>query len=195
MAEDPAGDTFDAPIGRIALDLLALGGSVADGSLQVHLEFAQEVVLDGTGAPNEALGVLDLDMDQDPGTGLNGFADFNPGEIMVGDEFFVAMTANATGDYEVFRHVPGEFDVDLVGTVTPNFTGRLLEFAIPLDLIGNPHDPLNMAVLVGTLNGAGSSARMSHDLFKGGETIAVIDVGPGTTALGVDVVTGAHASR
>lgn len=196
VAQDPAGDTDSPPTGRVAPDLLALGASVDDGSLRVHLEFAQEVALDGTGAPNEVLGALDLDADQDPATGVGGFAEHFDSGISIGDEYLVAMTANASGDYDVFRHVgPGEFDVELAGTITPNFTGRLVELALPLGLIGNPQGPLNMAVLVGTPEGPGSSARMSHPLLKGGEIIAVIDIGPGTAPLTVDVGAGAHSNQ
>jgi hypothetical protein len=109
----------------------------------------------------------------------------------MGDEYLVIMTANASGSYDVLRYVgPDEFDVELVGTITPNLSGPLLELPLPLGLIGNPDGSLNVAVLVGTPDGAGSSARLGHSFLRDGETIAVIDIGPGTAPLTVDVGAG-----
>lgn len=188
LAEDATGDIFNPPDGRVAPDVQAFGGWFdGAGSLRVYLEFRSEVALDGTGGPNELLGILDLDVDQDVGTGTFSFAGLFADQIEMGNDYIVTMSANVDGEYDVFRFVgPGDVDFEPVGSVAPEFDGRVLALTIPLSLLGNPDPGVDLAALTGTPDGPGSSAGLGTSVMRDGETFAVIDLVPNTMSLSLN---------
>lgn len=178
-AMDPSGDTFSAPDGRIAPDIVSMGAWVeAQATLHVHIQFAKVVVADGSGAPNEVLGVLEFDTDQDAGTGGPSLVDLLNADM--GVEYLVVIGSTASGDFDVLGF-NGSFEV--AGSITPVFSDRLLTLSIPLSLIDESDAGLDMAVFVGTPNGPGSSRRVSASWIREGETIAVTDFAPGSSPL------------
>ena len=148
---DPAGDEFStvASSGLVPPDIVRMTAWREGGELKIEMEFVDIVVSDDTGGTNVVVGILDIDADQDPATGVTPGADvFRPGagSTGMGADYSVQMWMNGTGVYGVFDSLGAQ-----QGTITPTFAGSVLTFAIPLAMLGGDDGIVNLATVVGTI--------------------------------------------
>lgn len=175
-APDPSGDEFSssASDGLVPPDLISVGAARDGESLLLRLEFVDDVVSDDAGGPNVMVGFLDLDTDQDPGTGEVAQTDINrpgTGSTGLGVEFVLVMVMAGTGNYQVFDIVNG---VE-TGTVIPQFLGNIVQVSVPLSMLGDDDGDVNLATVVGTEPEATDIAPDDGhlDVSAGGGTVAV----------------------
>lgn len=150
---DPTGDNFptSASAGLVAPDIVSLGAAVdGESNLVVRIEFADEVASDATGGPNVVIGFLDIDTDQDPGTGIQPATEFfgpgAPGSTGMGTDFFVSYLTEGTGLMPVL-----DSESNVVATISPTFDGNKIDLFIPLSSLGGDEGDVNLATVVGTI--------------------------------------------
>ena len=65
---DPQGDTFG--FGTPQLDLESIGGTANNDNLNIRLDFFTPIAPPSSFLPESVVGYIDLDLDQDPATGM-----------------------------------------------------------------------------------------------------------------------------
>lgn len=134
-ASDPEGDTFvaGAPFDAVELTATLFGGD----TLVVGARFAGPISPPDSGAADALDGFVDLDVDQDPTTGMISWTDSLTGSapLRMGNEFYL----------DLFSFDSGAGDADLVddasnqvaGRVPVDFTADGFSAQIPLALLGD----------------------------------------------------------
>lgn len=175
---DPTSDTFatDESAGLTIPDLTFLGAGVDGDSLVLHLRFTEELApltIFQEPLPNELLGFIDIDVDQNPLTGIPAVQDEldlpGAGSAEMGVDAFVILDptnslfplslplGRAGGSFPVFRvdsvAVEGA-DTIIVGPkpilVQPVFNERTLTLAVPLSFLNDDGGTVNVSVVVGS---------------------------------------------
>jgi plastocyanin len=159
---DPLGDTFGAS--EPQWDLTAMTVTRADGGIIVRLDFLNDVSspLSGDGA---IIGRVDLDLDQNPGTGQHSIVDLlhqDGGSTGLGVEASI-LFGPAFGDSSAVLDVHGH---DL-GRAESFFVGHRITIKVPRALLGDDDGYLNAAVVVGHDGGATDFAPQSGHLTVG----------------------------
>ncbi len=147
---DPSGDEFSTGLstGLVPPDITRLTAWREGTDLKVELAFVENVVSNLTGGPNVVIGILDIDTDQNAATGGTPATDnYRPGagSTGMGQDYSVAILANASGEFSVF-----DFNGTSQGTFTPDFTANVLTMTIPLSLLGDDDGIVYLATVVGT---------------------------------------------
>jgi len=150
IAADPVGDTFGG--GAVPWDVTALSIVRDAGGVTVRLTFSKDVVSPVSGDPAAMIGFVDLDVDQNAGTGITPTVDefrVRPGSTGMGADFELDL-ANYLPDGSVA--VRDAHGVE-TGRVTPVFSARDVAVYIPKELLGNDDGFLNAAAIVGATAG------------------------------------------
>jgi hypothetical protein len=132
---------------QVPPDITVVRAWPSGGMLHIEIEFAGDVVANGTGAPNAIVGYLDIDADQDAGTGVQGVVDgfrTDGGSTGMGVEFVVVMFTRGGGSYAVID------EVGITGTFVPQFSGNRVLMSIPLSILGGDDGLVDLAVVAGT---------------------------------------------
>lgn len=151
VVSDPTGDEFStsASAGLVAPDIVELRAWPAGGNLRIEIEFADNVVSEATGGSNVAVGIVDIDTDQDPGTGVTPVTDGfrpGPGSTGLGSDYIVG-PLSSTSEYDVINTVT----TNTVGTITPTYNGNVLSMTIPLSMLGDDDGFVSLATVMGTV--------------------------------------------
>lgn len=148
---DPAGDTFGS---GVQWDLTAFTVARDTGGVTVQLTFSSEVVSPVSGISTAMVGFVDLDVDQDIGTGNGAIADEfrrDGGSTGIGADYLIFLGTYAAADstVEVLDSL-----LSPTGRVKPLFDGRRVTIRIPRRLLGNDDGFLNAAAVVGRTGSA-----------------------------------------
>ncbi len=144
--DDPVGDTFGTFQPQI--DLTRVSACRTRTELRIGLEFAGPIRPASSGAPNALGGYIDLDVDQNPATGITPFTDiFSGGSTGLGTDYFVSLFSASSpgGAILIFD---GFFNQVGQGAVT--FGPTSASIRIPLQVLDNDDGNVSLAALVGT---------------------------------------------
>ncbi len=129
---DPAGDTLPAPNGEVGdgIDLVKIEGQVTEESVTIQMTFSAPVTAFSAGQPNGLSGFLDLDVDQNAGTGVQAAVDVLGGVSGMGVDFFVSLADDGLNQMSLVQASTGatlRLPFVISGsTVTFSFTRILL---------------------------------------------------------------------
>jgi MYXO-CTERM domain-containing protein len=169
---DPTGDTFGTS--SLKLDITAIGSTLTATTLSFRVVFASPIAPPSAFATNSAVGFVDIDTDQNPGTaGPGGHPSFGPGLTGLGTDFYLDLFSEAFS--------PGFVDVIDTATGFPTgsapitFGSNFLRIDVPLSLLGNDDGRTNYGVTAGTFVDASDVARNAGlpPAFSGPEVQAV----------------------
>jgi hypothetical protein len=153
---DPVGDVRD-PSSPLQIDIVSSKATFDRGSLTFTVNFAEKVFPASSGNERALTGFIEIDTDQNPGTGhrstvfIAGAPDGSP-DLNLGVDYRISLFSEA-------RH-PGFVEVeywwvdDLVtGTVPILFTDNSFTFTVPLVMLGGDNGLVNygIAIVVGTV--------------------------------------------
>ena len=150
---DPTGDVFGAA-GVPKWDLTSMSISRDTAGITVVLELTTDPISPVSGLASAMIGFIDLDVDQEPQTGLGSVVDeYRPrgtGATGLGADYVVVL-----GNYAADSTVT-VFDLfgDPMGQVRPVFSGRRVSIRIPKGLIGDDDGRLDAAAIVGIAGAA-----------------------------------------
>jgi hypothetical protein len=198
-AADPVGDTLGSSANQP--DITGLTASISGGSLVVSVSFAGAIAAPGADSPVALDGFIDLDTDQDGGTGDLPWTDArtNSNTTGMGNEFYV----------DLFTYDPSSGTVQVVddptetvaGEATATFSGNLMTVRVPLSVLDDDGF-VNVATVLGTLddpvtdiapNQGSVASSVSSDVITlqdGRFTVQVdwVDSRNGTSGVGREVV-------
>jgi len=153
---DPIGDTF----GNLGdqIDIQSITTESSGSGVRFQITFVDAVAQASSGAANSLVGYLDFDTDVNEGTGSSSYQDLfgQQPTLSLGSDYFVDMSSDLVhpGRFDVFASV----SLDLMGTVSANFSGNHLEFDVPLTLLGNDDGTFAFGLIVGNLTEATDEA-------------------------------------
>lgn len=138
---DPLGDHITTP-GTPIVDIGTVegGSDGVDVTLVVH--FSPDTVM------SQVVGFIDLDADQNPGTGVAPNANFFiPGAMQdIGVDFFLALfNLPFSGLVDVYETVVGNF----LGSVPATIVGQSLEITVPLSMLGGDDGAMDVGMVLG----------------------------------------------
>lgn len=145
---DPLDDTFHT--GGLQWDLTALTVSRDTGGITILLDFSSDVVSPTSGDSSAIVGVVDLDVDQDPATGALSLVD----EIRT-DSGRTGMGVDA--EIVLFSYAPDSSVVvigphaTVGGRVKPVFQGHRISIRLPRAMLDNDDGNVNAAAIIGRL--------------------------------------------
>ncbi len=145
---DPAGDTF----GQLALqhDVITFSAGRLDSVLVFQLVFSGTISPADSGLPNALVGAIDIDADQNSGTGGLGVADtFCPNPPGLGIEYGVDMFSynSGTGTMPIVDQ-----NGTPVGNANATFQPNAVTIFVPLSLIGGDEGFVDTAAVAGTVD-------------------------------------------
>ncbi len=149
---DPAGDTFatTASSGLVPPDIVRFAGAVTGGAIVITIDFAAPIAAPGSQAPNEVLGFIDIDSDQNALTGTTAQTDFfrpNPGFTGMGADYLVDLfSLDSLGQAAVNDNALGR----VVGYAPTQYQGSRLTVTIPLAILKQDDGNMDLATVVGT---------------------------------------------
>ena len=171
---DPVGDTFGTGVPQ--LDLIEYGAETDQVDLWIRLEFAGPISPADSGQADALVGIVDLDSDQDPGTGIVPFSDvFCPLPTGAGMDFFVDLGSYTagTGTMDVIDSGAGVPS----GTADATFEPTSLSIRIPLAALGGDDGFVDTSTVIGTIpeptDCAPDGATLTSDIV-GNEPIVAI---------------------
>ena len=147
---EPIGDEFStsASAGLVPPDITRITAWPTQSVLIVEIEFWDNVVSDVVGGANVVVGFLDIDLDQNAGTGATPKTDIarpGSGSTGMGIERYVDFDTGGTGDFTIY-----DASAAVVATFTPQFDGNVLRMAIPLNNL-NKDGIVSLAAVVATV--------------------------------------------
>lgn len=141
-ATDPVGDTFGVLDPQIDITEVSVEYTATD--LLVEFEFTTPITPADSGQPNALFGGFDLDLDQDPMTGIPPLADFFcPLTSGLGSEGFVDFGSVVGSTIDVVTDMS-------MGTGTVNFTPRGVRVTVPLSVLNGDDGMLDIVAVLGT---------------------------------------------
>jgi hypothetical protein len=148
QALDPTGDTFGS--GPAQIDIISAQALYNVTTIEFTFTFASLIAPASAGAINSLGGVIDLDTDQNPDTGVGSFLLLfgQAPAPALGDEFYVDLFSEA--NHAGFVELIDANTVATIANIAVAYTGNSLRFAIPLETLGDD-GALNYGVLVGTM--------------------------------------------
>jgi len=140
---DPVGDTFGS--GQVQHDIIELSVAHDGVDLLMDIVFNDPISPPGSGAPDEVIGLFDIDTDQNAGTGITGgnVSIFCPQSVAFGVDFFVS--CGSAGTCDVF-----DSSFMVVGSAAFSVTSDTLSLAVPLSVISDD-GIADVSVVVGTV--------------------------------------------
>jgi hypothetical protein len=136
FVRDPIGDTMASPhaVSR-AHDVLSVEAMPQRDTLFVSLRFADSVLPFSSGARNALLGIIDIDVDDDPTTGLPAVADGFGATASIGAEWSLFLEDSTVGSTDQ-RVALLNLATDEVHWVPGRFDGTIVTARVPLVLLG-----------------------------------------------------------
>jgi len=148
---DPAGETFGT--GSAQLDITSINATPSGSNITFFVFFAGPVAPPSAGAPNSAVGFIDINTDRNVDTGDVPFINvFSPGPpVVLGQDSFVDPGGEFLhpGSVDIFRTLPDT----PVGTAPIMFTSTSSSATVPLPLLGNDDGPVSYGAVIGTFLG------------------------------------------
>ncbi len=144
---DPSGDSFGTAVNYTPADVVRAKAWIEEGELQIRIWFTEFQLPGDQGGEQALAGYVDLDVDQDPTTGVLPFTDRlrpDAGASGLGAEFSIALLT-ATGRFDVLGR-----NGDVTGTVRGRFAGNTVRMWVPLSLIEDD-GLVDLAMIVGTV--------------------------------------------
>jgi hypothetical protein len=152
---DPTGDVFGA--GAVKLDIISTDATTSGGNVTFTVLFSGPISPASAFAADSVLGVIDIDTDQNAGTGatplINSWISLFgiPGPpVNMGDEFYIDLSSElgAPGDVSIIEAVTAS----PIGMVPITYSATSFTIVVPLSLLGNDDGLMNYAVVAGTLS-------------------------------------------
>jgi hypothetical protein len=143
-ATDPSGDTYN---GLTDPDVVSITATPGKDTLTIRLGFSHSVSATSGGLPNATGGLIDLDIDQDPLTGLEALTDaFGPvgTSTGLGIEYYVSLFDDGQGNGVVIDIATGA----VKGLVPLVFGTNSITAKVPVAAIGGGGNA-NIAAVVG----------------------------------------------
>lgn len=151
-SNDPRGDTLASTHAQSrAHDVLHLEALRTGESLRVTIRFVQVVQPHSSSASNAVLGIIDIDIDDDPRTGLTAIADEFGATSRIGAEWslFLEDSAASPADRRVALM---RLSTKEVYWVPSHFDGTTVSASVPLALLGPiPAARVRMVGVVGNV--------------------------------------------
>ncbi len=142
---DPTGDTFGS--GAVQTDLGALSACHAPSHLVVDLAFATPISAGTSDNPDAIGGYVDLDVDQDAGTGITPRTDIFTGATTgLGTDYYIDLFSSTPDGSITILDTSGT----PVGTGTVDFGPSSMSIALPLTILGGDDGNASVAAVVGT---------------------------------------------
>jgi hypothetical protein len=144
--EDPAGDTLAHPAasGGRGLDVIGVSGAVQASNIVLTIAFTRDVSLWTAGQPNSIDGFLDLDLDENSATGIEGAAGEYGGNAPLGAEFYLSLRDNGAGSVALVRASDREF-----WAVPAEVSLGTMRVTVPRTLLGDPDGEFRLSLVVG----------------------------------------------
>lgn len=151
-SNDPKGDTLASAHAQArAHDVLHLDALQAGDSLLVSVRFVQVVQPHSSGAGNAVLGIIDIDVDDDPRTGLTPIADGFGATSGLGAEWSLFLEDSLAGPTDR-RVALLRLSTRTVYWIPSRFDGTTVTARIPLALLGStPAARMRMVGAVGSV--------------------------------------------
>jgi hypothetical protein len=170
---DSVGDVFGSDTTIPQPDLTALSVTRDTGGATVTMDFSADVQSPVTGGANVVEGVVDIDIDQNPATGVETDVDFfrvDGNSTGMGMEYYVDLGAFSpyTADSVSVFAIDTLFNLVETGKVRPTFSGKRLSFRLPRSLVGGDDLLMNVAVVMGNATEATDLAPNDGHLTVGG---------------------------
>ena len=151
---DSVGDVFGGDTTLPQPDLTTLSITRDTGGATVTMDFTVDVQSPVTGGANVVEGVVDIDIDQNPATGVETDVDFfrvDGNSTGMGMEYYVDLGAfnPYTADSVTVFAIDTSFNIVETGKVRPTFSGKRLSFRLPRSLVGGDDMLMNVAVVMG----------------------------------------------
>jgi hypothetical protein len=151
---DPAGDTFG--VGPDQVDVIDFSVDAVGGELVFIASFSAAIEPPDS-AENSALqGLIDIDVDQNAGTGLMPWADFltNADVTGMGSEYYLDLSSYRADDSAIDVVFDDGSDLGGVSTGRAAVTifGNLFQVVVPLELIGNDNGSVSSAAIFGPVD-------------------------------------------
>ena len=163
---DPQGDVF------LQHDVTKLSLSLDGEDLVVELRFAQEISPPDTDSLNGLVGVIELDLDQNPltGTRQGALGSFCSASVSLGAEALVDLFGydSLAGRVPLYA-VDDDGTRSLIGTVVASFDQTRVSVRIPIESLGEIDGQVNAAAVVGTWLATSDCAPNSLVVQTGGE--------------------------
>ncbi len=136
IIQDPAGDANGS------VDITTVGGGADDFEISMEIGFTQGTPMD------RAVGIVFVDTDQNPSTGLPAEAFFGLPTQDVGMEYFVDLFGAPGG----FGYVVDANTFELVGEIAVETVGQSYRFDVPLFMLGFDDGFVNVDMVMGDFN-------------------------------------------
>jgi hypothetical protein len=148
VSADATSDTFG--VGAVQHDILQITTFVDGVNFAITIEFVDPIAAPSDFAANSVVGFIDLDTDQNSGTGATPFINIfaPPPPIALGNEFYVDIGSEPLhfGFVDVLDAI-----TDLpVANVAITFLSNSLSQTIPLSSLGNDEGVINFGAVLGT---------------------------------------------
>ena len=170
---DSVGDVFGSDTTVAQPDLTALNITRDTGGATITMDFTADIQSPVTGGANVVEGVVDIDVDQDPATGVETDVDFfrvDGNSTGMGMEYYIDLGAFSPyiGDSVSVFAIDTLFNIVETGRVLPTFSGKRLTFRLPRSLVGGDDMLMNVAVVMGNTTEATDLAPNDGHLKVGG---------------------------
>jgi subtilisin family serine protease len=149
--DDPQGDPFG--FGDPQLDIESVSAGVSGGTLNLTMNFFTPIAAPSTGLANSVVGYWDLDLDQDPTTGIASsqsfFAPPDQQGGLLGVDAYISLFSESVH--------PGLVDIidsntfATIGSVPITYDSDAIEIQVPLSLLGDD-GMLNYSTIAGTFS-------------------------------------------
>jgi hypothetical protein len=151
---DSLGDVFGSDTTVVQPDLTALSIIRDTGGATITMDFTANIQSPVTGGANVVEGVVDIDVDQNPATGVETDVDFfrvDGNSTGMWMEYYVDLGAfnPYTADSVTVFAIDTLFNIVATGNVRPTFSGKRLSFRLPRSLVGGDDMLMNVAVVMG----------------------------------------------
>jgi hypothetical protein len=145
-AADPAGDTIAPPETTLprALDLLAIRGDFKRDSLIITLTFSSPVAPATASAANSLLGILEMDIDDNPTTGEQPISNFFGANANLGIEYGLLFNEGTSTSLDLVTPAGSQ------SAVIAAFSGNTVTARIPTNLLGNDDRNFGVVGVFGT---------------------------------------------
>ncbi|MBD1869928.1 pre-peptidase C-terminal domain-containing protein [Cyanobacteria bacterium FACHB-471] len=150
ISNDVLGDTFGSE--PTQLDIESVNGRVSNDNLLLTVNFANSIAAPSTGLAEAVVGFIDLDLDQDPLTGISSnqsfFAPLGQQGGSLGAEISIDLFSEqlTTGFVDLINTA----DFTILGQAPIVYQTNSLEIQVPLELLGDD-GALNYSTVVGTV--------------------------------------------
>ena len=145
--QDQHNDTFGT--NAVKIDILSIDVEFDSKYLYMTCNFSSPVFEADTGNPADLFGYIDLDVDQDSGTGTTALSDYYNGSSEIGMDYYLEFMPDAALGSVALK----DCNAKTIGTVPVAFHGSSFVVTIPLTMIGNDDGYINYTAFFGDAGG------------------------------------------